>query len=251
MGSVVGPNNNINSNYNISNLVYSGLTFYYDAGRYYSYPNAGSTWTDLSPSNKTVTFYNQGGSPYTGKPPGSPTYSKTNYGEFLFDGINDFGIYNSFSLTSQVTLSAWVKCSFTGEAGILSHCNGGPVNLAYTITSGKMGYWYYDGTWRQVYGTNSVNTNEWKYLVWAKTGTNMKTYINNTLDANLTLNTDMTGTVRSIGSKWGPCYSDSGSGDSYSEMFSGYMAILMLHSRALSTDEIGQNWTNLRSRFKI
>jgi hypothetical protein len=212
--TVLGPDNTLNSNNNISNLVYDSLLMYYDASRYYSYPNSGYNWIDLSSNNKNVTFYNQGGTTYSLNPPGPPVF---NGNSLEFDGINDFGVFNSFTIGSNVTVSAWVKCTASGDMGIFSHCSGGPVGIAYAINNGKMSYDYYTSSWQNSTGTNTLNDGNWKYIVWAKNGTNMKTYINNVLDKDSTLTGDVSGNMRSIASKWGPCNSENyGAGtDSY------------------------------------
>lgn len=257
MSTILGPNNEINNNSNVSGLITDSLLMWYDAARSYSYPDVGATWTDLSSNSRNVTFYNAGGTTYSANPTGAPTFSTGNGGHFVFDGSNDFGVVTQFTLPAACSFSVWIKFTGSGEMGIFSHCNGGSVGLAYTVSSGKMEYNYYiPAGWQSIYGTSTVNSGTWKNLVWTKTGVTLKMYINGSLDADLTVNNDAnngTYAMRSIGSKWGPCYSDSyGPGsDSYPSMFSGSMATFMVHSRVLSLTEIERNYTVLKKRFGL
>jgi hypothetical protein len=254
-----GPNNNTLLPVNVANisgLVIDNLVFYYDTGRTFSYAGNGSTWYDLSGNGRDVTLYNAGNSTYTNSPPGAPTYNSTTEKtvHFTFDG-NDFGKFSQITSTTNRTFSAWVKLTDnTGrENGLLSHCNGGPVGEGYAVTTGKMRYWYYSSQWNIATGTTSVNDGNWKNLVWCKSGTAHEMYINGVLDHSTTLVANVNSLLVSVGSMWGPCYSDSSppGNDFYTQTFNGSIAILMLHSIALTADQISQNFNRLRSRFGV
>lgn len=235
---------------NVNGLVIDQLALYYDTGRTYSYPGTGSTWTNLTDTTNAVTLYNAGGSTYTASPPGPPTYSTNNGGIFQFNGTTNWGKFTSITAGSAITVSIWLTA---GTGGLLSHCNGGPVNLGYQISGGKMYYQYYTNSWQAATGTSTVSTGTWKHCVWAKSGTNMLMYINGVLDATITLTGDVTGPLCCIGSLWGPCYSDSyGPGtDSYGSVFSGNIGVIMVHNKQLSSTEINTNFTNQRFRFGV
>ena len=256
MSCFAGPNNNLLENVNVANIskiVTDQLILYYDLGRALSYSGSGATLTDLSGSGRTATLYNAGNSTYTSSPAGAPTLNKSRMGEFVFDG-NDFGKFSSISAGSDITVSAWCKTTNADrENGIISHCNGGPVNLGYSIAGNKMKYWYYDTTWRTVSSTASVNDGNWKNLVWAKSGTSMVMYINGSSDSTHTLNSSVSGSLVSLGSLWGPCYTDSYApgNDFYTQAFIGSIAIVMVHSKQLSSSEVTQNYNNLKSRFGL
>jgi hypothetical protein len=263
MAVIGGPSNNtmlpVNAA-NVSGLVIDNLVFYYDVGRLVSYPAFGQILYDISGNGRNVTLYNAGLSTYTNGPPGAPTYNSTTEKaiHFTFDG-NDFGKFTQFSTTTNRTFSAWVKLTnaTTRENGLFSHCNGGPVGESYNVTSGKMKYWYYGSfptaNWYTTAGSSSVNDGTWKNLVWVKTGTAMDMYVNGSLDFTTTLSGSVNSSVACIGSAWGPCNSDSyGTGsDSYGQSFDGSIAILMLHSTALTATQVSQNFNRLRSRFGI
>jgi hypothetical protein len=256
MSVFAGPNNDTRltiDKLNVNGLVTSNLELYYDLNRSLSYIGTGAVIRDISGNGRDCTLYNAGGSTYSTNAPGAPTYIKVRTGEFQFDG-NDFGKFPTISAGSAITVSAWCKTTDTSrENGIISHCNGGPVNLGYSIASNKMKYWYYDTTWRTVVSTASVNDGNWKNLVWAKSGTSMLLYINNVLDSTHTLNSSVSGSLVSFGCMWGACNSDSyGPGsDGYGQCFIGSIGMVAVHSKQLTATEIQQNFNALRKRYNI
>ena len=72
-------------------VVEDGLVLALDAGNTKSYPGSGTTWTDLSGNGNNGTLTN------------GPTYSSSNGGSIVFDGVNDFvDISNSFQVSTVV-----------------------------------------------------------------------------------------------------------------------------------------------------
>jgi hypothetical protein len=251
-----GPNLKQDNTLNISNLVVDQLQIYYDSARSFSYNGTGATWKDLSGNGRDCTLYNAGGSTYTSQPAGPPTYDPVaTKGLFTFDGVNDWGRFPTYTFPTAVTFSAWVRTSSTAgdRRGLISHCNGGPVALSYEMNASKMHYFYYTTSWQSAYSNATINDGTWKNLVWAKSGTNMKMYINGTQDADLTLTGDVTGQMVCIGTSYGPCYSDSyGAGsDFYSTVWPGSIAMIMVHSKQLSATEVSQNYNNTKRRFGL
>jgi hypothetical protein len=234
-------------------IVTSGLVLCLDAANPRSYSTGNTVWADLSNNQKDTTMYNAGNSTYTSSPPGAPIFSSDGRGSFIFDG-NDFGKFATITAGSTITVSTWCKTTNSSrENGILSHCNGGPVNLGYAITSGKMKYWYYTSSWQISNSVASVNDGNWKNLVWSKSGTSMSMYINGDLDSTVTLTGDVTGPLVAVGCLWGPCNSDSyGAGtDAYSQCFDGTISNISVYNRQLSATEVSQNYNATKSRFGL
>jgi hypothetical protein len=251
-----GPNLQQPNADNINGLVTDQLQLFYDAARSFSYTGSGSTWKDLSGNGRDLTLYNAGGTTYSTQPAGPPTFdSNASRGIFTFDGTNDWGKFSTYTFSSAVTFSTWARTSSTAgdRRGLISHCSGGPVSLSYEMNDSKMHYYYYTTSWQSAYGTATINDGNWKNLVWAKSGTNMKTYINGTLDADITLTGDVSGQMCCIGTSYGPCYSDSyGAGtDFYSTVWPGSIAMVMVHSKQLSATEVLQNYNNTKRRYGI
>jgi hypothetical protein len=196
-------------------------------------------------------LYNAGGTTYSASPPGPPTFSSSNGGYFVFNGTTNWGKFDQITIGSAVTVSAWIQT--TNNGGIISHCSGGPVNIAYQISSGKMYYAYYTSAWQAAIGATTVNDGKWKNCVWAKNGTNMITYINGVQDSVFTLVGDVSGPLCCVGSSYGPCNSDSyGLGtDSYASVFGGNLAVVMVHNKQLSATEVATNFNNQHFRFGL
>lgn len=253
---VTGPDNSINNNSNVSGIVTDSLQCYYDAARFYSYPNGGYYWKDLSSYGRDMKFWTLGGSTYSSNPPQPPPYTKVKGGEFTFDGVNDFARIESggFYPGTIFTVSAWVKTSAGGQLGILSWCNGGPVNFAADVADGYMRMWYYTAPWQIIDSSQGgINNGNWHYLVWAVSNTNIKMYIDNNLVDNTTLVGSVNPSIRSISGNWGPCNSDGyGPGtDGYGSMWNGQIGIVMVHSKQLSDSEIERHWEIFKPRFDL
>ena len=280
MGCSAGPDNKTNYGIdviNISNLVTDQLKLYFDAGRTLSFNpgNDDGFWKDISNSPDSRKFGMRAGGygSYGEVPVASPLFSSNAAGSFVFDGSNDFGTlqsntatppstntgayqtpagYNPWFPGANATISIWIKTTSTRDAGIWSHCNGGPVNLSYGIAGGKARYWYYTAPWQTLDSNAFINDDQWHNIVWAKQGTNMQIYIDNVLDKNITLVGSVNGPLYSLGSRWGPCNSDSygANTNSYGSSFPGSLAILMAYHKQLSVSEIAQNYNNLKGRFR-
>lgn len=280
MGCSAGPDNKTQYKLNvinISGLVTDQLKLYFDTGRSISYNSANNEvfWNDLSGSseNKKFSLKANGFGSYGEVASAAPTFSEDSGGSFVFDGSNDFGIlhgiaataphvttaayqypsnYDPFYPGSNITVSIWIKTESSGDLGVWSHCNGGPVNLSYGIGAGKARYWYYTAPWQILDSNTSINDNRWHNIVWAKSGTNMKIYIDNVLDKDVTLVGDVNGPLYSLGSRWGPCNSagyGAGTNGSGGSVYSGSMAIVMAYHKQLSAGEINQNYNSLKVRF--
>jgi hypothetical protein len=89
------------------NIVTNGLVLYLDAGFTPSYPESGTTWTNLSSSANTGTLIN------------GPVYSSDAGGSISFDGTNDYMSVPSLSGTSfpqsTGTISFWYYIDPTGS----------------------------------------------------------------------------------------------------------------------------------------
>lgn len=80
-------------------LVTKGLVLALDAADPNSYPGSGTTWSDLTGNNLDATLFN------------GPTFSTDNYGTIVFDGDDDYGQISSSPLTAITvfTFELWVN----------------------------------------------------------------------------------------------------------------------------------------------
>lgn len=225
------------------NILMSGLQLYLDAGNTKSYPGSGTTWTDITSSGNNATLTN------------GPTYSSTNGGSFLFDGVDDYADIANAGVgnfgTSSFSVSVWGKAtaSSSGTRGIMSK---------YNPHSGIGTGWYMffvDGNiWVSINqdltpplesSSISVNitTGRWYNFVITRSGTNFSLYINGVLQqSNTTTNIidcSSTAPLRI------------GSGYSTGYYYSGNCSIAQIYNVALSATQVAQNFSALRGRYGI
>ena len=209
-------------------IVTDGLVFYVDAANSNSYPGTGSAVSDLVGS-ASGTFAQQA------------TYSSADGGSFVFDGTDDhigFGDIGSFT---SATFSCWVKrngsqTSYTGL--IISRPDTTGIGI---MSSG--GIWY---MWNgQNYTHNSalsISDGSWEMVTVtldSSSGT-VQFYRNTTSGTSDSYN----GSSSSLGdAKIGI---DEFNG---SRALNGNIACLSIYNRALTSDEVTQNYNALKNRF--
>ena len=153
-----------------------------DAGDPSSYPTTGTTWYDLSGSGRTTTLVN------------GPTYSSSNGGSIVFDGVNDYANILRTGLTfgSNFTWNMWFKTDkTTGNQRIFGNwaASGGYV-FVWQINSGKI-----DGAIRNTSDANilpsytgatiSANTIYNLTVTWEASTKTAKIYLNGSLNQTL------------------------------------------------------------------
>ena len=223
-------------------LILPGLSLCLDAGNSKSYPGSGTTWTDLSGNGNNGTLTN------------GPTYSSANGGSLVFDGVDDYVIAtrpSSIVTGGQITISLWAKWTTTGtfigtiQSLIDNNHSSSPTqgfilqdrpdlgkSLSFTSVITSNGavstFQVGDGTWHHIVGTNDQITS--------------KLYIDGSLNAQAF--ESGLGIVQpniSIG------YWQFGSG----RFLNGNISQVSIYNRALTAQEIQQNFNALRSRFSI
>lgn len=216
-------------------LVTNGLSIYYDAGVAASYPGSGTTWTDLS------------GSAINGTLSAGTSYSATNGGSIVFDGVSGKVTFpnSTVTTTSGVTVDIWFKTSSTTKyqdifdtadsTGIWMATNFSPATQ--TIMAGfntLTGYMTY----------SNYQANTWYQVTLAGSGTSNILYINGvqqatasqTVATSVPLNTARIGQV---------------DGDRAAEYLVGNVSAFMLYNRQLTASEVTQNFNAFRKRYGL
>ena len=214
-----------------------GLVFYVDAANSNSYPGSGTTWSDLVGSNDgTLT--------------NGPTYSSANAGSIAFDGSNDWSSHSSVSTAWPVTMSCWVKLdSFVNTPIFMSQSDVSVNNqffgFGHILDSGNdiLRIYNYNVSYNDARGTTVISTGQWYHVTAVfESDTSKKLYLNGVLEATLTTNTAF------------PTGLDTMSISSFQRTspggyLDGNIACAMVYNKALSTDEILQNYNALKNRF--
>jgi hypothetical protein len=207
-------------------IVTNGLVLCLDAADKKSYPGTGTTWFDRSGNGNHGTLV------------GGPTYNSSNGGSIVVDGIDDY--------ISSLTLSALSITDITIQVWIY------PTSIAsyttiFDTTSRHLSFWigntFYGMGGYSTAGSASFNwqNNNWVCITMLKSSNTGKIIKNNyDFSEDITVGTTFTNQLR-FGSN------PSGGGTPF---VGGYGSI-RLYNRALTPQEIQQNFNATRGRFGI
>jgi len=227
--------NAIIAQYNNS-LVSSGLQLYLDANNTTSYPGTGTTWYDLSGQNNNVAMQNSGSISYT-----------SSGGGYFTTGSN--GYFNKASSTlptgnSPYTISAWIQLNTWSAAGGVVGIGSawGSTNLVNALrtngTNGFINYWWGN----DLFATSSLSpATQWFNVVAKFDGTTRSVWVNGTQIASDTPGGSHNVTTSALG----VAVTNS------TEYLNGKIGQALVYNRALSTAEIQQNYTVVRSRYGV
>jgi len=184
----------------------------------------GTTWTDLSiggGNNGTLT--------------NGPTYSSSNRGSVVFDGVNDYVDCGSITTGGKITVNAWIKMS-TGST--FQHIVDSSSNSWHLAILNNNRPYFYNGS---VYHTAAqvLSSSTWYMLTGVQSST-LDIYVNGVLSQSLSSNLNVTTNNVNIGRY-----------QSASRPFSGNIAQVSIYNKALTAAEIQQNFNAQRGRFGI
>jgi hypothetical protein len=213
-------------------IVTSGLVLALDAADRNSYPGSGTTWNDVS------------GNGYNGTLVNGPTFSNNS---IVFDGTNDYLNIPNIPLTNYttITIEMFISSSFPNESMLWSIDGGGGPDW-YTKDN-TMGYNSYGG---DVYGFSaSVMRGGWRNI--AMTYTKNQSVSLNVVYVNgnqVTTSQQLGGTsARSFSTGLKIC-SDINGGLYFLQAI---IPVIKVYNRALSPQEILQNYNAQKSRFNL
>jgi predicted heme/steroid binding protein len=231
------------------NIVTEGLVLYLDAANTKSYPGSGTTWSDLSRSGNNGTLTN------------GPTFNSGNGGSIVFDGTNDY-VTTTTNLGANPlpihTISIWFKTSLASgkkligiedqQTGILSTLNDRQI---YMGTNGKIYYGVYDTAARTITSISTLTDNLWHQAVGVCTGANqILLYIDGVLNSSGVGNGYALYTTSYIrianylvGSTW--------TNGTFQGYYTGNISQTSIYNRALSAQEVLQNYNATKGRFGL
>jgi hypothetical protein len=234
--------------------VTNGLVLALDAADKNSYPGSGTSWFDLSGNNNTGTLTN------------GPTFNSGNAGSIVFDGVDDYVNLTTSSLKLNdvsVTMNVWFKTNINSNSyqdiivlgssaqdnimGILKSRSGlsnGSVYAAFFQSNQGI------TTFSTLSGGDLVTAGIINYsAVFTKVGS----YYNIFLYRNGVLDNSVATTLTSYNmTSWSSFFARLGSGGpSYPEILNGNMYQTSIYNRALSSQEILQNYNATKTRFGL
>lgn len=246
-GNVV--NSDIVKTFNYKSIVTRGLVFQIDAGALDSYPETGTSWSDISGNNIITTLTN------------GPTFNSSNGGYIQFDGTDDFSSVTSVPASLQGDPNITV-CGFFRRTQTTIQSKG-VWGIGGEATQSGINCWNYNNSNEITIDTWSTSTfssgvtyplNEWVFVAWQKIAGNM-TRSNCIIWRNLV---SYTGTQLSIirGESGLPTINNYGITIGSISRTTGYCAgmgvgCLYIYNRILSSTEITQNYNAQKSRFGL
>lgn len=229
------------------NIVTDGLVLYLDAANSKSIVSGSTTWTDLSRSNNKGTLLN------------GPSFNYGNGGSIVFDGTNDYVITNSdissYKVNSNFTISTWTNVSTTtnNAAGIFGCFDD---NLESSVKHTGYSLWVKTGesrfsfligsgsnTFTYIPANSNYQTNTWYNLTGINTGGISYFYINGVLQ-NATSNATILLPEHPVKIGRGYEYTNN-------YYYNGKVAQGIIYNRALTPQEVLQNFNATKKRFGL
>jgi len=225
-------------------IVTDGLVLALDAGNPKSYPGSGTTWNDISGQGNNGTLVNGVG------------FDSSNGGSLSFDGVDDYIQLQTTTLSAaSSTISSWINIDdfITGKSST------GRVFIRNSVNNFNNLIGFYNGGYSFEVSTNS-NPHE---MAGRTTGNVSSSAISPGSWFNFSLVFDLNifyGYVNGIQLGSAALSSDlsfnrigdgSGFADSYPAYMKGKISNFQVYNKALTSQEIQQNFNALRSRFSI
>ena len=232
--------------YHSPSLVMNGLVLCLDAANPKSYPGSGTTWTDLSGGGNNGTLTN------------GPTYSSSNGGSIVFDGVDDTSNFgNILQLgTESRTYCCWYKLNSTTQTDYASLISK-TVNLS-TGYRQALGF-QSNGNFRvllrgqsnTLYDLDTTNPKvdlNWHYLVWVIDRSSIQSLYQDNVFLNSLSISDISGQNFQLNRplRIGSYNSNT---DTPILFFNGNISQVSIYNRALSAAEIQQNYNATKSRY--
>lgn len=225
--------------HNAGKVVHSDLAVFLDAANPRSYPGTGTTWYNLIDN----------GSNYNATVTGTLTHTTDNVGAMYFNGSTYFTLSGIPDLSTEATVEVWFKSANTGARRNI-------YNQAY----GGWGTWTHepDGTMSTFFGTAGANSSPYTSLNTVAPGVTIEqneiscvSTTRNTSTAVLYKNGIQ---VNSVANPYGVLPADTNPiriGTGYTNPFIGNIHAVKIYTRALTADEVFQNFISLNGRFGL
>ena len=220
-------------------IITNGLALYIDSGNLASYPGSGTTWTDLTRNNFNGTLVNGGG------------YSTAGRGSIYFDSNGNYvGPLTSSLTTTSSTWFVWMY-NLGGQrsnAGIFFSRSTTTGGINFYGTTGQVNY-----HWNVVGASYSWNSGlyppvgRWSLVVLKTEPAQGTMYLFESGKMSSAVYTSTHSAVTLDDLKFGT----DDTGCCGPRHFYGYIAAASIYNRALSIQEIQQNYDALKGRFGL
>ena len=210
------------------NIVRDGLVLYLDAK--YSYPGASGTNPD------TYTWYDMSGNENNGELINGVSYSGTDGGSLSFDGVDDYINAGTPSISvGKITVNAWMRIT---SGSLYQHIVDSSSNSWHLAILNDNRPYFYNGSTSHLYAP-ALTVGQW-YMLTGVQGTTLDIYINGVLGQSIATNANVTTNNVNIG-RW----------QNGGRQYNGNIAQVSIYNRALTAQEVLQNFNATRSRYGI
>jgi len=226
-------------------IVTNGLVLALDGANKKSYPGSGTTWTDLSGNGNTGTLVNGVG------------FDGGNGGSIVFDGVNDYisldrSTTYDFTNNQSFTISGWFNitqvdgsCPYVGKWGTNSNSTGGYQlwvgsglgnnRVAFSVANG--------GATAATTALMTYTFGVWNYFVGVyHANTKLECYLNDTGYQTVSYTSPINNPAVNF---------KIGKADYGTQTFTGKSSSVLLYNKALSSQEILQNYNATKGRFGL
>jgi hypothetical protein len=224
-------------------IVTDGLVLNLSAFDRNSYVSGSTTWNDVSGQGNNGTLVN------------GPTFNSGNGGSIVFDGVDDFvDLGNSSNVTTfnYLTINAWVKPTtlpISSNQGRVIIRGNDSYRLYWYNDNGNNKLYFYSAYIGELSLTNSASyltsnftTGIWYNIVATYDGSQTQLFINGSL---VSTSTGKSGTITGTDNIL------LGKSNSNEYYLNGNIASIQLYNRALSAQEVLQNYNATKSRFGL
>jgi hypothetical protein len=234
-GEILQNYNALSKRFNyLENIVSDSLVLYLDAANTRSYSGTGVTAFSISGIGSTGTLTN------------GPTYRTANGGSFVLDGTNDY-IYapvDTSLFSTQATMVIWLKNDIatpsSGQTGISGYFGSGGGNDHYPwVDSTAYLSTFRNGRIGPITLSASIGRTTAHMLTVTTDATNWKLYQNTTLITTQSALSSVYLDNFNIGKSAGTFF------------YQGNIYAFMIYNRALSADEILQNYNAFKQRYGL
>jgi hypothetical protein len=207
-------------------IITDGLVLALDAANTKSYPGNGSTWSDLSGNSNNGTLTN------------NPLFSD---GSLIFNGSGKSSTLTSpFGQSNFTTASLWYKRveanSSTTWRTLLGTANTNVHHLISQSSSRILGVW--DGSFRSFGYTPPIDGKFHNFTIIYQSATNASLYVDGVFISTVVIVLNLTTSPIGLIGNW--------NGGNY---WAGNISLPTIYNRALTPQEITQNFNALKNRF--
>lgn len=217
-------------------IVTNGLVFNYDAGQQNSYIGIGTIWKDLSGNGSNGEMANMDGS----------NFNSANGGFLTFDGTNELVKYPKTITVTNVTFLAFLKKNGTTQyfSGMIFSDTPNSNGMDIQDVNGNCLGYHWNGTNGSLSGL-PLPDQEWIMCAITISFGSLTGYVGRKSTGILTQTSSVSNSNQNLNNLR---VAKAGTSGRY---FKGDIAVAMVYNRALSQQEIRNNFNALRGRFGV